>query len=79
MYKRALAGDVTACIFYLKNRRPDRWRDVQNINADVGHYILSNAPMTEDEWIEARTKTIEAKAVATELPWNTDDTAKPLE
>jgi hypothetical protein len=50
----ALAGDVTACIFYLKNRRPDRWRDVQNIQADVGHYIISDKPMTEEEWIAAR-------------------------
>lgn len=24
---KALAGDVTAMIFWLKNRRPDRWRD----------------------------------------------------
>ena len=41
------------------------WRDVQNLSADVGHYILSDKPMTEDEWIATRTrlepKTIEAK------------------
>ena len=55
LYKRALAGDVTACIFYLKNRRPDRWRDVQNITADVGHYIISDRPMTEEQWIAERT------------------------
>ena len=35
--------------------------------------------MSEDEWIEARTKTIESKVVATALPQDTDDTAKPLE
>lgn len=27
LYKRALAGDVTACIFWLKNRKPHKWRD----------------------------------------------------
>ena len=27
LYKRALAGDVTACIFWLKNRKPRKWRD----------------------------------------------------
>ena len=61
LYQQALKGNVVACLFWLKNRRPSEWRDVQNINADVGHYILSNKPMTEDEWIETRTKVIEAK------------------
>jgi hypothetical protein len=27
LYKKAMAGDVTACIFWLKNRRPEEWRD----------------------------------------------------
>lgn len=27
LLKKALAGDVTACIFWLKNRRPEAWRD----------------------------------------------------
>ena len=52
---------------------------MQNINADVGHYIISDKPMSEDEWIEARTKTIESKVVATELSQDNDDTAKTLE
>ena len=81
LYRKALTGDVGACAFWLKNRLPSEWRDVQNINADVGHYILSNAPMTEDEWIEARTKTIEAKVTPTvpqasdgnEIPSNPSD------
>jgi hypothetical protein len=29
----------TACIFWLKNRRPDRWRDAWQIEASVGKYI----------------------------------------
>lgn len=28
--KKKLAPDVTACIFWLKNRRPEAWRDVQD-------------------------------------------------
>jgi len=28
---KQLAPDVTAQIFWLKNRRPDRWRDVQRV------------------------------------------------
>jgi transcriptional regulator with XRE-family HTH domain len=27
LLKKAKSGDVTACIFWLKNRRPDKWRD----------------------------------------------------
>jgi hypothetical protein len=29
-----------ACIFWLKIRCKDRWRDVQNIDAEIGHYII---------------------------------------
>ena len=27
LYRKALAGDITAIIFWLKNRRPGKWRD----------------------------------------------------
>ena len=27
LYRRACAGDVTACIFWLTNRQPDRWQN----------------------------------------------------
>jgi hypothetical protein len=29
-YQEHIPPDVTACIFWLKNRRPKEWRDVQN-------------------------------------------------
>ena len=77
LYKRALAGDVTACIFYLKNRRPDRWRDVQHLDQAVGHYILSDRPMTEQEWIEARAD--RAKPVQQTVSTVLDQETKPLE
>lgn len=32
LYKKALSGDVTAMIFWLKNRQPEMWRDRQDIN-----------------------------------------------
>ena len=38
--------DPTSMCFWLKNRRPDRWRDVQNIDHAVGVYHISEAPMT---------------------------------
>ena len=77
LYHQALSGNVTACIFWLKNRRPSEWRDVQNIQTDVGHYIISDRPMTEDEWIKARAD--RAKVVATRSLPTTDDADKPLE
>ena len=51
-YTEHVPPDVTAQIYWLKNRRPDRWRDVQNIEARMGHYVISEKPMTEEEWIE---------------------------
>ena len=41
-----------SCFFWLKNRRPDRWRDVQNIDHVVGVYHISKAPLSEEDWIE---------------------------
>ena len=35
LLKKALAGDVTAMIFWLKNRRRDKWRDRYDMRADV--------------------------------------------
>lgn len=31
LYKKALKGDVTACIFWLKNRQPAKWREKQEV------------------------------------------------
>jgi hypothetical protein len=38
--------DVTAAFIWLKNRDPDRWRDVQNVEHVMGKYIISDGPMT---------------------------------
>ena len=31
LYKKGLAGDTTACIFWLKNRQPELWREKQQV------------------------------------------------
>lgn len=35
LYKKALEGDNTAMIFWLKNRRPMVWRDKQEIEQNI--------------------------------------------
>jgi hypothetical protein len=52
--------DTTAAQFWLKNRRPDRWRDVHRIDAARGHYILSEIPMDEETWIRERASVVTA-------------------
>jgi hypothetical protein len=60
LFQRAIDGDVTAQIFWLKNRRPDRWRDVQRIEAALGHYVISERPLTEEEWARDRASVIDS-------------------
>lgn len=50
---KALCGDVTAQIFWLKNRRPDKWRDkpetVQQKSSDDG-FIDALEDSAENVW-----------------------------
>ena len=50
--------DPTSMIWWLKNRRPDRWRDAQNIDATHGVYLLSDSPLTEEQWIRERASVV---------------------
>jgi hypothetical protein len=80
--KALLNGNVAAQIFWLKNRRPSEWRDVQNINTDIGHYILSDRPMTNEQWIAERASADGRRKlldVSPAVPDTSDDTDKPLE
>ena len=45
-------------IWWLKNRRPDRWRDAQHIDAKHGVYLLSDSPMDEATWIRERASVV---------------------
>jgi hypothetical protein len=65
-YRKYVIPDVTAGIFWLKNRDPEQWRDVQQLQSEVGHYIISDRPLTEAEWIEQRTKVIDGKVLGQE-------------
>jgi hypothetical protein len=36
LYKKAMDGDVTSIIFWLKNRRNDKWSDLKKLDVDLG-------------------------------------------
>jgi hypothetical protein len=55
--------DVGAAFIWLKNRDPERWRDVQNVEHVLGKYIISDRPMTEEEWAAERATVIDEQAV----------------
>jgi hypothetical protein len=55
--------DVTAQIFWLKNRKPRQWRDAWQIEHSVGKYIISDKPMSEAQWIKERALVLEAEEV----------------
>lgn len=49
-YVKHLPPDTVACIFWLKNRRPDQWRDKLDIDQHTRPAEPSERPMTADEW-----------------------------
>ena len=51
--------DVTACIFWLKNRLPAEWRRQEREPGATGHYIIADRPLTPEEWIEQRATIVE--------------------
>lgn len=40
LLSKALCGDVTAQIFWLKNRRPDKWRDKPEPKTSTGNDLM---------------------------------------
>jgi hypothetical protein len=61
-YVEHVPPDTTAAIFWLKNRDPARWRDAWQLEHVTGKYVISDKPLTEDEWIKARGATVVAAA-----------------
>jgi len=47
LFKKALSGDITAMIFWLKNRRPDKWRDKKDVEHSGSLQI--EVDLVEDE------------------------------
>ena len=53
-YREHVPPDVTACIFWLKNRKPGGVARRTERRAHAGKNHISDKPMTEEEWIKGR-------------------------
>ena len=42
LYSKACSGDVTAQIFWLKNRKPDKWRDKTDMTVAPSNGVLES-------------------------------------
>lgn len=50
-YTERFPPDTTACIFWLKNRRPAEWRDrIEQVIDDKRDVVISDKPLTTDEF-----------------------------
>jgi hypothetical protein len=58
-YIEHVPPDVTAAIFWSKNRDPQHWRDSQQLEHVLGKYIISDQPMTEEQWAKERATVID--------------------
>ena len=58
-YTEHCPPDVGAAFIWLKNRDPDHWRDVQNVEHVLGKYIISDRPMTVEQWAAERATVVQ--------------------
>ncbi len=57
--RKLYAPDTTACIFWLKNRRPEEWREkVETVTEHKGEVVMhSQRPkLTREEWLKSLVK-----------------------
>jgi hypothetical protein len=59
-YREHVPPDTTAAIFWLKNRDPAHWCDAWQLEHVTGKYVISDKPMTEEQWIKERAIDLEA-------------------
>jgi hypothetical protein len=73
-YVEHVPPDVTAQIYWLKNRDPQHWRDSQQLEHVLGKYIISDQPMTPEQWARERADVIDAKTEENLLPSKQENT-----
>jgi hypothetical protein len=49
----------------MKNRDPEHWRDRQQLEHVLGKYLISDQPVTEEEWARERATVIDDEPVIT--------------
>jgi hypothetical protein len=60
-YVEHVPPDTTAAIFWLKNRDPAHWRDAWQLEHVTGKYVISDKPMSEEQWIKERAVVIDGE------------------
>jgi hypothetical protein len=83
-YQEHVPADVGAAFIWLKNRDPEHWRDVQNVEHVMGKYLISDKPMTIEQWAAERATVINEVVVdetpqlsSPDLPKSPGSTGKP--
>jgi hypothetical protein len=73
-YVEHVPPDVTAGIFWLKNRDPAHWRDAWHLEHITGEYIISDKPMTPEQWIKERAVVVDGDDAVDVTPQLEDKT-----
>jgi len=62
LYERANGYSYDAVKIFMpagaKNRDPEHWRDAWQLEHVTGKYVISDKPMTEEQWIKERGATV---------------------
>lgn len=56
LFKKAINGDITAQIFWLKNRKPKQWRDKQDVDLSAGVTVTPEKELSIEELKEIASK-----------------------
>jgi hypothetical protein len=73
-YVEDVPPDTTAAIFWLKNKDPAHWRDAWQVEHSLGKYIISDKPMTQEQWIKERAVLIDGDDAVDVTPQLEDKT-----
>jgi hypothetical protein len=49
-YREHMPPEMAAIMFWLKNRRPNQWRERSEIEISRANYFIKDAPLTREEW-----------------------------
>jgi hypothetical protein len=78
-YVEHVPPDTTAGIFWMKNRDPANWRDAWQIENVTGKYVISDQPMSQDQWIKERAVVIDGEATDVTPALENDTHALPAD